>query len=170
MPPRSVPNPRFAARSRHPPPLPSAQWCSKAEYRPVDPDLSSNDPGGDPGNRRSRACLSTRVLRCETLQRDRAVFEVILRSSALSRIEHSAVADEARFASTGSPMLRLTLSTVVLVGILATTQPGFANSLPAATSNSVQAATAGAPEQPAPPVSAWSPSSDATAPVGFGWG
>jgi hypothetical protein len=67
-------------------------------------------------------------------------------------------------------MLRFALSAVALAGLLVTTQPSFADPLPAATSDSVQAAAAAAPEQPAPPVSARSSSSDATAPVGFGWG
>jgi hypothetical protein len=67
-------------------------------------------------------------------------------------------------------MLRFVLSAVALAGVLLTTQPSFADALPAATSDHVQTTAAATAEQPAPPVSGWSPSSDATAPVGFGWG
>ena len=66
-------------------------------------------------------------------------------------------------------MLRFTFSAVALAAVLMTTHPSFADPLPAATSDYVQAA-AGAAEQPAPSPAAWSPSSDVTAPVGFGWG
>ena len=66
-------------------------------------------------------------------------------------------------------MLRLTLSAVALAGVLVTTHPGFADSLPAATADYVQPAAASA-EQPTPSPAAWSPPSDAIAPVGFGWG
>jgi hypothetical protein len=67
-------------------------------------------------------------------------------------------------------MLRLTLSAVALVGILVTAHPGFADSPPTTTSDHVQAAAVAATEQAASPAPVWSPSSDATAPVGFGWG
>ena len=66
-------------------------------------------------------------------------------------------------------MLRFALSAVALAAVLVTTHPSFADPLPAATSDSVQAAAA-APEQPAPSPAAWSPSSDVAAPVGLGWG
>jgi hypothetical protein len=65
-------------------------------------------------------------------------------------------------------MLRLTLSAVALAGVLVTTHPGFADPLPAATADYVQAAAAA--ERPTPSPAAWSPSSDPMAPVGFGWG
>jgi hypothetical protein len=68
-----------------------------------------------------------------------------------------------------SHMLRLTLSAVALAGVLVTTHPGFADSLPAATADHVEAVAATA-EQPTPSPAAWSPSSDAIAPVGTGWG
>ena len=67
-------------------------------------------------------------------------------------------------------MLSLTLSAVALAGVLVTTHPGFADSLPAATADHVQAAAAAAAEQPTPSPTAWSPSSDTIAPVGLGWG
>ncbi len=66
-------------------------------------------------------------------------------------------------------MFRLTLSAVALAGVLVTMRPSFADPLPAATSDYVQAAAA-ASEQPAPSPAAWSPSSDVAAPVGLGWG
>lgn len=64
-------------------------------------------------------------------------------------------------------MLRFAFAAFALVVVLAVTHPSLANSLPAAASDSVQAVAA---EQPAPSAAAWSPSSDAAAPVGFGWG
>ena len=67
-------------------------------------------------------------------------------------------------------MLRLILSAVALAGVLVTAHPSFAGPLPAATSDYVQPVAAAATEQPAPSPAAWSPSSDATAPVGLGWG
>lgn len=66
-------------------------------------------------------------------------------------------------------MRRFALSAVTLAAVLVTTHPSFADPLPAATSDDVQAAAA-ASEQPAPSPAAWSPSSDAAALVGFGWG
>jgi hypothetical protein len=66
-------------------------------------------------------------------------------------------------------MFRLTLSAVALAGVLVTMHPSFADPLPVATSDYVQAAAA-ASEQPAPSPAAWSPSSDVAAPVGPGWG
>jgi hypothetical protein len=66
-------------------------------------------------------------------------------------------------------MLRFALSAVALAAVLVTAHPSFADSVPAATSDYVQAAAA-ASEQPAPSPAVWSPSSDAMAPVGFGWG
>jgi hypothetical protein len=66
-------------------------------------------------------------------------------------------------------MLRFAFSAVALAAVLVTTHPSFADPLPAATSDYVQAA-APAAEQPAPSPAAWSSSSDVTAPVGLGWG
>jgi hypothetical protein len=65
-------------------------------------------------------------------------------------------------------MLRFALAALALAAVLPMTHPSLANSLPAAASDYVQ--DAAAPEQPVPSAAAWSPSSDATAPVGFGWG
>ena len=64
-------------------------------------------------------------------------------------------------------MLRLTLSAIALAEVLVTTHPGFADSLPAATADHVQAAAAAAAEQSTPSPTAWSPSSDAIAPSGL---
>jgi hypothetical protein len=66
-------------------------------------------------------------------------------------------------------MLRLTLSAVALAGVLVMTHPGFADSLPAAMADLVEPAAVTA-EQPTPSPAAWSPPSDAVAPVGLGWG
>jgi hypothetical protein len=65
-------------------------------------------------------------------------------------------------------MLRLVLSVTILVGAVAVARPTFADPVAASTPDYAQA-TAVVTEQPAQPA-AWSPSSDATAPVGFGWG
>jgi hypothetical protein len=63
-------------------------------------------------------------------------------------------------------MFRFALSAVALAAVLVTTHPSFADPLPAATSDYVQAAAAASEQPPA----AWSPSSDVAAPVGPGWG
>jgi hypothetical protein len=63
-------------------------------------------------------------------------------------------------------MLRFTLYALALAGAL-TARPGFAD--PATASDRPQAAAA-AGEASSPPPPVWSPSPDATAPVGFGWG
>jgi hypothetical protein len=67
-------------------------------------------------------------------------------------------------------MLRLIISAVALAGVIVTAHPSFADPLRAAMSDYVQPVAAAAAEQPAPSAAAWSPSSDATAPVGLGWG
>ncbi len=64
-------------------------------------------------------------------------------------------------------MLRLTLYALALAGAL-TARPGFAD--PATASDRAQAAAVAAGETSAPQKPTWSPSSDASAPVGFGWG
>jgi hypothetical protein len=78
-------------------------------------------------------------------------------------------------------MFRSFISAVALAGVLAATQPSFADPLAATASEQAQAA-APATEQPAPPALAQPSSSDATprpsawpphkdiVPVGFGWG
>ena len=68
-------------------------------------------------------------------------------------------------------MFRFALSAVALAAVLVTTHPSFADPLPAATSDHAQAqAAVAATEQPTPSANARTPSSDAMAPVGFGWG
>jgi hypothetical protein len=79
----------------------------------------------------------------------------------------------------GTQMIRFVLSAVVLAGVLAMTNPVFADPLAATASDHAKAAAA-AMEQPASPAPAWSSSSDApatsaglgknTAPAGLGWG
>jgi hypothetical protein len=66
-------------------------------------------------------------------------------------------------------MLRFAIIMVALAGALATTHPTLADPLAAATSDQAQAAAA-AGEQPTPFARGGSPSADATAPIGFGWG
>jgi hypothetical protein len=65
-------------------------------------------------------------------------------------------------------MPRLVLSAMILLGAVAAAQPAFADPLAMTNPDYAQAAAA-VTEQSAQPA-AWSPSSDATAPVGFGWG
>jgi hypothetical protein len=68
-------------------------------------------------------------------------------------------------------MLRLALFAIALAGVVATTQPSFAGSSDATTSDRAQAAEVAAKEQAASPASTWSSSpSPSDAPVGFGWG
>jgi hypothetical protein len=76
-------------------------------------------------------------------------------------------------------MIRFVLSAVVLAGVLAMTNPVFADPLAATASDHAKTAAA-AMEQPASPAPAWSSSSDAPAtsaglgkniaPAGLGWG
>jgi hypothetical protein len=70
-------------------------------------------------------------------------------------------------------MLRLALFAIALAGVVATTQPSFAGSSDATTSDRAQAAEVAAKEQAASPAPTWSSSpssSPSDAPVGFGWG
>jgi hypothetical protein len=64
---------------------------------------------------------------------------------------------------------RFAIILVALAGALATTHPTLADPLAAPSSDQAQAAAVAA-EQPAPLARGWSPSVDAAAPVGFGWG
>jgi hypothetical protein len=68
-------------------------------------------------------------------------------------------------------MLRFAIIAVALAGLLATTHPTLAEPLAAASSDQAQAQAAPVVAvQPAPLARGWSPSADAAAPVGFGWG
>jgi hypothetical protein len=67
-------------------------------------------------------------------------------------------------------MLRLALFAIALVGVVALTQPSFADPDAATTSDHAQTAEVAAAQHAASPAPAWSSPSDATAPVGFGWG
>jgi hypothetical protein len=66
-------------------------------------------------------------------------------------------------------MLRSAIIVAALVGVLATAHPTVADSLAAAPSEHAQTAAVAA-EQSAPLARGRSPSADATAPVGDGWG
>jgi hypothetical protein len=67
-------------------------------------------------------------------------------------------------------MLRSILSAVALAGLIAVSQPSYADPIATTASDHAQSAAAAA-QQPALPPPASSPRSlDAPAPAGFGWG